>query len=153
MADERGVGCSHRFPGHSKVRRWGPVPVTSSKLGTVTSQVPKQTLDQRGRRPGWGTQGSRGSLSPRGRSAGPWNGRERRGRGAAGGEAMRPQGAALLLAQLLVRIEIAEQGELGRRGLRARTGVKGAAGARGGSEELTSSPARSPSGQGPAASR
>ncbi|XP_055418693.1 testisin-like [Bubalus kerabau] len=89
MADERGVGCSHRFPGHSK--------------------VPKQTLDQRGRRPGWGTQGSRGSLSPRGRSAGPWNGRERRGRGAAGGEAMRPQGAALLLAQLLVRIEIAEQ--------------------------------------------
>ncbi|XP_068824514.1 testisin-like [Capricornis sumatraensis] len=41
---------------------------------------------------------------------------------------MRPQGAALLLAQLLVRIEIAEQGELGRglrRGLRARAGVRG----------------------------
>ena len=118
----------------------------------MTSQVPKQTLDQQGRRPGWGTQGFRGSLSPRGRSAGPWSGRERRGRRAAGGEAMRPQRAALLLAQLLVRIEIAEQGELGR-GLRERAGVKGAAGARGGSGELTSSPARSPSGQGPAASR
>ncbi|XFF91272.1 hypothetical protein AB1E18_017491 [Capra hircus] len=41
---------------------------------------------------------------------------------------MRPHGAALLLAQLLVRIEIAEQGELGRglrRGLRARAGVRG----------------------------
>lgn len=65
---------------------------------------------------------------------------------------MRPQGAAQLLALLLVRIEIAEQGELGR-GLRARAGVTGAAGARGGRGELISSPAPSLSGQGPAASR
>lgn len=95
--------------------------------------------------------GSRAPSPPGGAPAGPPSRRKRRGRHAAGQEAMDARVGALLLAQLLV---FGRQGEL-RRGLPAVLGLAGGGGGacRAGGAHRAARPPRRVSGWGPAVCR